>query len=255
MSNKPALIGAMFNGLLLQQSKLVINHPCIAELQYWKHRDKDVYLVSGEFDIAHFELSLYGEFGITAPDQLRSAIKKRQAEYLMGRLAAKHALSCIEFADPGITIAINEHRAPIWPLGIVGSIAHDKSTAMCVIARESTAPMLGVDIECLLSASVARQISSTVHDQQELALFQASGFTPNIITTLLFSAKESLFKALYPAVQCYFGFEETRLHQVDHQQQCLVFRLQETFASQYKLERYHSVIYHQQGRQFITLVA
>ena len=252
LTDQPIL---MFNNLFLPHSTHAINHPCISELRYWKHPDKAVYLVSGEFDLANFEISMYAEFGITLPNQLLNAVKKRLAEFLIGRLVAKHALGCIGYADPSVTIAINEHRAPMWPTDIVGSISHGKSTAICAVARQSVTPMLGVDIEPLLSDSVATQISSTVHNEQELALLQAANFAPNVATTLLFSAKESLFKALYPAVRCYFGFEQARLSQVNLQDQCLVFCLEDVFAGEHSLEKLYRVTYRQLADKIITLLA
>lgn len=245
----------MFSGLLVQQSPQPLKHPFIAEIQYWAHPEKAICLVSGQFELEYFADNLYPEFGIALPDQLINAVSKRKAEFLVGRLMAKHALGGIGYSKPCSRIAINEHRAPIWPLGVVGSISHDRSSAICVAAKQTIVPLLGLDIEELLDEMVATQIASTVHNKQELALLLAANFSPNVATTLLFSAKESLFKALYPTVRCYFGFEQAKLSKVHLQNQCLIFCLEDTFARKYGLEKCYCVEYRQFTSKIITLLA
>ena len=52
----------------------------------------------------------------------------------------------------------------------------------------------------------------------------------NELLTLTFSAKESLFKALYPQVRCYFDFLDARMVAVDMQRQTFVLALLKTLT-------------------------
>ncbi|SUI55146.1 Uncharacterised protein [Serratia marcescens] len=52
----------------------------------------------------------------------------------------------------------------------------------------------------------------------------------NELLTLTFSAKESLFKALYPQVRCYFDFLDARMVAVDTQRQTFVLALLKTLT-------------------------
>ena len=59
------------------------------------------------------------------------AVEKRRAEFAAGRSLARIALTEIGHAPCAIAQA---DRAPVWPLGIVGSITHSNDyVAVCVV--------------------------------------------------------------------------------------------------------------------------
>ena len=64
--------------------------------------------------------------------------------------------------------------------------------------------------------------------EREALLREALPF--NELLTLTFSAKESLFKALYPQVRCYFDFLDARMVAVDMQRQTFVLALLKTLT-------------------------
>ncbi|MEI8635195.1 hypothetical protein P4S72_30355 [Vibrio sp. PP-XX7] len=70
--------------------------------------------------------------GVTLPDTLHRAVLKRKCEFLAGRLCAKRAM-----AECGInaetTLGIGEHREPLWPEGVIGSISHCDTQAVAVV--------------------------------------------------------------------------------------------------------------------------
>ena len=63
---------------------------------------------------------------------------------------------------------------------------------MCAIADKQLHSILGIDHEDIIKANLA-QISDHVLAADEPSLIQESGLTRNQATTLVFSAKESLF--------------------------------------------------------------
>lgn len=66
---------------------------------------------------------------------------------------------------------------------------------------------VGIDIEAMLPDRTAEEIGNSVVNNKERAVLHNSVYDFSFMLTLVFSAKESLFKALYPYVKYYFGFE------------------------------------------------
>ena len=139
--------------------------------------------------------------------ELSNAGRKRKAEHLAGRIAAAHALGAIhERAIPGI----GPSGEPLWPEGVSGSITHSGTQAMAVVVRHQDA-LVGIDCEAILPDREAREIQDGIIDAQEAICLTHSGSPFALALTLAFSAKESLFKALFPKANTYMGFEWARV--------------------------------------------
>ena len=139
--------------------------------------------------------------------ELSNAGRKRKAEHLAGRIAAAHALGAInERAIPGI----GPSGEPLWPEGVSGSITHSGTQAMAVVVRHPDA-LVGIDCEAILPDREAREIQDGIVDAQEAMYLTHSGYPFALALTLAFSAKESLFKALFPKANTYMGFEWARV--------------------------------------------
>lgn len=143
--------------------------------------------------------------------QLTGCGRKRKTEHLAGRIAAAHALH-----------ALNERRIPargaagepIWPEGIRGSISHSGRRALAVALRQPQA-LVGIDCDALLSENEANEIQEVTIDSGEARCLVRSGFAFPLALTLAFSAKESLYKALFPQVQRVMGFDCARVSALD----------------------------------------
>jgi enterobactin synthetase component D len=144
--------------------------------------------------------------------QLTDAGRKRKTDHLAGRIAAARALSTLN--DRTIP-AIGASGEPIWPANISGSITHSATQAMAVAIRKQHA-LIGIDCEAILAESEAHEIKDGVIDTEEEAVLSRSGYPFALALTLAFSAKESLFKALFPRVQEYMGFDCARVTQLDN---------------------------------------
>ncbi|PQZ02591.1 enterobactin synthase subunit EntD [Cronobacter sakazakii] len=134
---------------------------------------------------------------------LANAVARRQAEHLAGRIAAVAALKAAgaPFSPPGI----GAHREPRWPAGFTGSITHTGHRAWAAVI--ATPGGIGIDVENLMDAQTARELAPGIIDTQERALLARTPLPFASALTLAFSAKESLFKALFPQVGDWFGFE------------------------------------------------
>ncbi|RPH29708.1 enterobactin synthase subunit EntD [Buttiauxella warmboldiae] len=147
--------------------------------------------------------------------RLSSAVKKRQAEHLAGRIAACEALRFHGVKDyvPGMGL----QREPCWPPGFSGSITHSGKVALAtVIADDPRRPSgVGIDIEDIIAPEVAREISDAIIDSAEKTLICATPFPFHVALTLAFSAKESLFKALFRHAGHYFNFSAASISKID----------------------------------------
>lgn len=150
---------------------------------------------------------------VSLPVTLAKAVLRRQVDFLAGRLCAQRALQAAGF-EGTVEITYGEHGAPIWPANFLGSISHCDGLAMASVAHVRRIAALGIDIEQRLSAEVASEIQGQLATHQELALGRGS-MSPEAWVTVLFSGKESLFKALYPGVGRYFDFLDATAQQLD----------------------------------------
>lgn len=162
--------------------------------------------VSCVFDRDACEHMDFSALGVTLPAQLSKAIPKRKTEFLAGRLCAQLAMKNMG-ADWQQAIAIGENRAPCWPEGLVGSITHSKGFASAIVAPASSIRSVGIDSEALIAEKTANNVSSHVLTESEIYTANAALVDSHRqYLTLIFSAKESIFKCLYPLVQQYFDF-------------------------------------------------
>lgn len=164
------------------------------------------------FDPAAFTPACYDMADMALPASLQQASAKRLGEFLAGRLAARRALH--PFGLARYQVAIGAAREPCWPAGFEGSISHSvlQGQGMALCAVRPGRAGVGLDLEGWLAEEKASQLWPGIAWEEEWARLQAStiGLTPPEGLTLLFSAKESLFKALYPRVGRYFDFLDAR---------------------------------------------
>lgn len=147
---------------------------------------------------------------------LSRASPKRKTEYLAGRRCAAEALAaagCVDAAPPGM----DGDRLPIWPSGWLGCITHSNGRAVAAAGSASQSRLLGIDVEKLIDPALVDGIGALVTLEGELALLTGRifGDTPghdlSQALTILFSAKESLYKALYPEVRRFMDFSAARI--------------------------------------------
>ncbi|NWD24285.1 4'-phosphopantetheinyl transferase superfamily protein [Pseudomonas yamanorum] len=167
-------------------------------------------LLSTRFDPALLAIGDFQRSAVPPPASIQRSVAKRQAEFLAGRVCARAALQQLDGLD--CVPAIGEDRAPVWPAHISGSITHSTGHAAAIVAHKAQWRGLGMDLENLLSLERAERLAGEILTPDELQRM-AAGPREQIaqVVTLTFSAKESLFKALYPIVQKRFYFEHAEL--------------------------------------------
>jgi 4'-phosphopantetheinyl transferase EntD len=126
-------------------------------------------------------------------DLLEGASIKRIADLSTGRHCARNAMEALIGHRPAV---LRGHgREPIWPQGVVGSIAHSAKMAGAMIAMKSDFSAIGIDIETV--GDVRRELWDLMFDDQEQQLI-LSKENPDVWATLLFSLKEAFYKLQYP---------------------------------------------------------
>ncbi|MGF6712791.1 enterobactin synthetase component D [Luteibacter sp. W1I16] len=182
------------------------------------------------FDAAAFHPSLFTENGIAMPDSVARSVVKRQADFFHGRLAARLALRSLGI-DGDTAVGLGDRREPLWPAATTGSISHTAGIAGAVVASSDAAPGLGLDIEHVVSGDAAAALRGPVVDAAEQAVLDALfGDDPLLGLTIAFSAKESLYKALFPRVGAFFDFDAAIVQYVDTAARTVRLMLRTTLA-------------------------
>ncbi|WP_229644636.1 4'-phosphopantetheinyl transferase family protein [Vibrio parahaemolyticus] len=141
--------------------------------------------------------------GLVLGNELKSATVKRKAEFLTGRHCAKTCYNLLGVHSP-IQPSIGEFKEPIWMQGYAGSISHCDSMAVAVVTQNDK-QSVGIDIEKWLDANQSNRIKKVVCSAKELRLSSYFSSESQFVT-IAFSAKESLYKALYPSLKRFLNF-------------------------------------------------
>jgi 4'-phosphopantetheinyl transferase EntD len=130
---------------------------------------------------------------------------KRRLDFVLGRAAARRALDAVGF--PVVSPVLKgEHREPLWPVGIVGSISHSGGYGVAAVAWQQDVPALGLDIQ-QIEDRYTDELIARFADPDEFDWVRSDPARRTERATKLFSAKESVFKALYPLGRVWFAFD------------------------------------------------
>lgn len=134
------------------------------------------------------------------------AVGRRRAEFTTARHCARVALA--KLGLPPAPIVPGTSGSPCWPPGIVGSITHCSDYRACAVALSEKIVALGVDAEPhqALPAGVLRQITTL---EERAHLLRLRALRPEVHwDRLLFSAKETVYKAWFPLTWRWLDFGE-----------------------------------------------
>ncbi len=134
------------------------------------------------------------------------AVEKRRREFTTARACARAALE--KLGVPPAPIPSGERGEPLWPAGVVGSITHCDGYRACAVARSSQIVTVGIDAEP--NAALPHGLLGDIARPEELpSLRRLEQERPQVHwDRLLFSAKESVYKAWFPLARRWLGFED-----------------------------------------------
>ena len=127
-------------------------------------------------------------------------------------------------------VSQNEDRSPAWPEGFVGSISHSNNWVWSAASKTEHIQSIGIDTEPVASQQTRLEIQTEIASQPEWDLINSLELEREVEFTVLFSAKEALYKCLYPVAQEYFGFDQAIV--CDCQEGKLTLQLTETNPNQ-----------------------
>ena len=130
-----------------------------------------------------------------------NAAEKRKSEFVLGRAAAHRALAELGFAESPPVLR-GAGREPLWPAGVVGSITHCSSRAIAVVAKTEKVQAIGIDLEDV--DHFPEEIADLVANEAERDWVLSED--SRLRLAMLFSAKESIYKAFYPLEHRFFDF-------------------------------------------------
>ena len=134
---------------------------------------------------------------------VEKVVAKRRREFALGRACARAALTQLD-GRPPTPIPVGEHRAPVWPLGVVGSITHTDDLAAAAVAHVRDISALGIDVE--VRRPLLPEVRTLVLTKAELAELAEHPWD-----VVAFSAKESVFKAWFPLTGAWLDFQDVTL--------------------------------------------
>lgn len=194
------------------------------------------------FDVNEYNDALFNDYLIELPANLNKAAVKRKAEFLAGRICVKKCMESLNFMSRSETLClkVGEHRAPVWPNDIIGSITHNQNSAIAIAGFKKNNNYIGIDKENFIKQDIAQQIKASLINENEngylkqLAnnLYKSQSF--EYLLTIAFSCKESLFKALYPSVQRYFDFKDAQVIAIDLNNKQCKLKLLSDLSEHYK---------------------
>lgn len=153
------------------------------------------------------------------------SVAKRRQEFAAGRVCARHALARLGLPD--VPILAGKHAEPLWPPSVVGSITHCSGYAAAAVAKSTTIRSIGIDAERNMPLPPGTE--ELVCNERERRWLRSVRDGDGINwATLIFSAKESLYKAWFPLTHRWLDFSEAEIA-VDRRRRSFVPRLYTPF--------------------------
>lgn len=134
------------------------------------------------------------------------SVEKRRREFTTVRACAREAF--VQLGLPVVPVPTGERGEPQWPTGIVGSITHCEGYRACVLARSHEIVTVGIDAEP--NVQLPEGVLGDIARPEEIPwLERLRREEPSVRwDRLLFSAKESVYKAWFPLARRWLGFED-----------------------------------------------
>jgi 4'-phosphopantetheinyl transferase EntD len=117
------------------------------------------------------------------------------ARALLGRLGYK-----------GTPLPKSAAGPPIWPSGILGSLAHDSRVAVAAVGCSKHLSGIGIDIEP--AEALPTELLEFVTTARERVTVSADPFRGRLI----FVAKEAVYKAVFPLDHCFLDHHDLEIN-------------------------------------------
>ncbi|MGR7028204.1 4'-phosphopantetheinyl transferase family protein [Geodermatophilus sp. URMC 62] len=133
-----------------------------------------------------------------------AAVGRRRQEFATVRSCARRALALL--GAPVVPLIPGARGAPSWPPGVVGSMTHCEGYRAAAVGRAGQVCALGVDAEP--HAPLPRGVLALIAREDERAWLREWAEEDGSVCwdRLLFSCKESVYKAWFPLTGLWLDF-------------------------------------------------
>lgn len=139
-------------------------------------------------------------------EAISRAVQERRREFATARTLARACLA--QLGHSPVPLLPDADRAPRWPPGFVGSMTHCDGFRAAAVARAADLASLGIDAEPHEALPEGVLDSVTVPAERGPLTTLAATHPGIAWDRLLFSAKESMFKAWFPLTRRWLDFTE-----------------------------------------------
>ena len=140
----------------------------------------------------------------------RALSRERRREFATVRMCARTALARLRVAPAPILPRGGPdpwaRQAPAWPDGVVGSMTHCPGYRAAAVARDGDLASLGIDAEAHAPLPAGVIDGVTLPDERRHLARLARSHPHVAWESVLFSAKESVYKAWFPLTGRWLGF-------------------------------------------------
>ncbi|MFB6822275.1 4'-phosphopantetheinyl transferase [Streptomyces virginiae] len=153
----------------------------------------------------------HGFDGLYAEERalVHNAVEARKREFATVRACARAALAGLGL--PPAPVLPGRRNVPRWPEGVVGSMTHCAGYRAAAVARAGEVHAIGIDAEPDLA--LPDGVLESIATPGELAWANAAPRSGGVHRPrLLFSAKESVYKAWFPLTGTEIDFPDATVH-------------------------------------------
>jgi 4'-phosphopantetheinyl transferase EntD len=137
---------------------------------------------------------------------IRNSVDKRRQEFTTARWCARQAMA--RLGRPPMPVLPGPRGEPQWPNGLVGSITHCAGYRGAVLAEATVITTVGIDAEPNQALSNGVLPAVSLPDER-VRIDTLRREHPEVHwDRLLFSAKESVYKAWFPLTSRWLDFED-----------------------------------------------
>lgn len=137
---------------------------------------------------------------------ISGAVPRRQREFAGVRACARRALE--RLGSPAVALVPRPDRSPVWPDGVVGSLTHCAGLRAAAVARAAHVAAIGIDAEPHAPLPDGVLNLTATPDERDMLAELRSAHPLIAWDRLLFSVKESVFKAWWPLTGAWLGFDD-----------------------------------------------
>jgi enterobactin synthetase component D len=160
--------------------------------------------------LAALEAAVSGlDLGSLLPVTIHRTVRRRQLAWIGGRVCAERSLQLLGFST--CSVPRGPDGEPLWPQGVAGSITHADLSAHAMVVRRNDGAGIGIDSEPIVDPTTQQAVAAVCCNPKERSAW-LQGPDHLVKTTALFAAKEAFYKAAWPALRRFIGFDEVEAH-------------------------------------------